>query len=326
MEILAALLLSFIPAIFYVSIVYWLDRYEKEPKLLVGGVFVWGAVVAAGIAFIVNTVFGVGLLYMTASETTTEVVTSIVVAPLIEEGLKAMVVLLVFLLFRKEFDSVMDGIVYAATAALGFAASENALYLIDGFAEDGWSGLWVLFFLRVIFGAWNHAAFTAFTGIGLGLARLSRSKMIQIGAPLAGFSLAMFAHFLHNTIASLIKSFGGLIGLFFVDWFGWLFMGGLILWALWHERSWIRDQLKEEVLTGLITQQQYQTAVSAWARAFKRLRALPEGRYGETRRFFQLCTELAYKKHQLARLGEEGGDMAIIQSLREEIGRLAEKA
>ena len=48
------------------------------------------------------------------------------IAPIIEESLKGLAVLLVFLLFRKEFDSILDGIVYAAITALGFAATENS--------------------------------------------------------------------------------------------------------------------------------------------------------------------------------------------------------
>ena len=50
MDILVALfvavLLAFVPAVFLSWIIYWLDRYEREPKLLLFAAFFWGAVVA----------------------------------------------------------------------------------------------------------------------------------------------------------------------------------------------------------------------------------------------------------------------------------------
>ena len=44
MAFLLALLLSFVPALLCASLVYWLDRYEKEPRILLVA-FGWGAVV-----------------------------------------------------------------------------------------------------------------------------------------------------------------------------------------------------------------------------------------------------------------------------------------
>ena len=42
MALLAALLLSFVPGFIYATIAYQIDRYEKEPKRLIVGVFLWG--------------------------------------------------------------------------------------------------------------------------------------------------------------------------------------------------------------------------------------------------------------------------------------------
>ena len=55
MGILLSLFFGFVPMLLFAWLIYWLDRYEKEPKVLLGGVFLWGAVVAAGGAFLVNT-------------------------------------------------------------------------------------------------------------------------------------------------------------------------------------------------------------------------------------------------------------------------------
>ena len=181
MALLASFLLAFIPALFYAGIIFWLDRYEKEPKRLIFGSFIWGAIIAAGAAYILNSLFGVGIYFLTGDEVITEAITGSVSAPLIEEILKGFAVLIVFLFFRYELDSILDGIVYAAITALGFAATENVLYMHQfGYIEDGWAGLWTVFFLRVVLNAWSHAAYTAFTGIGFAIARLSKSTFVKI--------------------------------------------------------------------------------------------------------------------------------------------------
>jgi RsiW-degrading membrane proteinase PrsW (M82 family) len=49
-------------------------------------------------------------------------------APIVEEGIKAAVLFGLFLFFRREFNGVIDGIVYAGCVGLGFAMTENVLY------------------------------------------------------------------------------------------------------------------------------------------------------------------------------------------------------
>ena len=43
-------------------------------------------------------------------------------------------------------------------------------------------------------------------------------------------------------------------------------------------------------------------------------------RWWRTRRFYQQCAELAYKKHQLHKMGNEGGNVAIVERLRIDLG------
>ena len=61
MAFLVSLFFGFVPMFLYSAFVYWVDRYEKEPKALLGAAFFWGVVIAAGGAFIINTLFGVGI-------------------------------------------------------------------------------------------------------------------------------------------------------------------------------------------------------------------------------------------------------------------------
>ncbi|HEY3312138.1 MAG TPA: PrsW family intramembrane metalloprotease [Anaerolineales bacterium] len=327
MAFLATLLFGFVPMFIFAYILYWLDRYEKEPIPLLIGVFLWGMLVAAGGAFIINTIFGITVFAMTGSEVASDFATGSFSAPFVEEALKGMAVLLVFLIFRREFDSILDGIVYAGIAALGFAATENVLYIWRGFDSGGWNGLFQLALIRVVLVGWQHPLYTAFTGIGLAVARTNRSVLLKFIAPLLGFGLAMFTHAFHNTMAE-IPFFGELTCVVgsFLDWFGVLFMFLVIVWATWVEQRNLINHLREEVQLGLISPAQYRTACSAWAQALARLSSLFGGSYPSTSRFYQVCGELAHKKQQLLTNGDESGNAAIIQRYRAELLHLSPAA
>jgi protease PrsW len=326
MTFLLAAFLSFVPALLCATFVYWIDRYEKEPKLLLGLVFFWGAVVAAGGALISQLVLEGAVHGLTGSEKAADLAGTTLFAPLTEESLKGFAVLLVFLAFRREFDSVLDGLVYAGVVALGFAATENTLYLY-GQAESGASGMLGLWVVRGVLGAWDHPFYTAWTGLGLAASRLSRSALVRWLAPPAGWGLAVAAHAIHNSLATAASQAAGFgAAMFLLDWMGWLLMAAVLFAALWRERRMLQVQLAEEVTWGALDPLQYRTAVSFFAPIGARLRALGSGCFLPTRRFYHLCGELAHKKQQLARLGDEGGTVQLIESVREELRRLSPQA
>jgi protease PrsW len=326
MALLGAFFFGFVPMFLFAAFVNWLDRYEKEPKLLLGAAFVWGVVIAGGGAYILNTVFGIGLYVLTGSEGAAEFGTTSIVAPIIEEALKGLAVLAVFLMFRKEFDSILDGIVYGAITAMGFAAIENILYIYrNGFQEGGWEGFWTLIVIRVLLVGWMHPFFTAFTGIGLAIARMSRNLLVKIIAVPAGYSVAVLTHAFHNTFSSVIGGSGGFFLGLLADYVGYAFMLGFIIWMIFHERNILKKHLIEEVNNGSISQGQYNTAISFF-QTNARLNALTSGSYGSTSRFYQVLGELAHKKEQLIKVGEEGGNTRIIHQLRTEMMRLAPQA
>jgi RsiW-degrading membrane proteinase PrsW (M82 family) len=324
MGLFLSLFFGFVPVFFFAWFIYWMDRYEKEPKFMLLGVFSWGAIVAAGMAFVVNTSLATGVYLFTRSETATNLTTGALIAPVVEEVWKGLAVLVVFLAARNEFDSILDGIVYAGIVALGFAATENTLYIYrDGYLEGGYAGLFSLVFIRVILVGWQHPFYTAFIGIGLAITRLTRNPMTRLVALVGGLGLAIFLHSLHNTLASLVRGVGGFLLGTIIDWSGWIFMLLFILWAIYRERQWIVTQLQEEVSLGLLTPSQYQTACSAWLQSIARFGALFSGRFQTTNRFYQLCAELAYKKEQRLKMGDEGENGEIIEKLREELVRLS---
>ncbi|HXF84280.1 MAG TPA: PrsW family intramembrane metalloprotease [Anaerolineales bacterium] len=323
MALLGAFFFGFVPMFLFAAFVNWLDRYEKEPKLLLGAAFVWGVIIAGGGAFILNTLFGIGIYVLTGSEGAADFGTTSIVAPLVEEALKGLAVLAVFLMFRKEFDSILDGIVYGGITAMGFAAIENVLYIYrNGFLEGGWEGFWTLVVIRVLLVGWMHPFFTAFTGIGLAVARMSRNLLVKIIAVPAGYGMAVLTHSFHNTFSTLVGGAGGFFLGLIADYIGYAFMLGFIIWMIVHERNLLKKHLAEEVQSGLITQNQYDTAISFF-QTKAHLSALSSGTFRSTSRFYQVLGELAHKKEQLAKVGEEGGNTKIIADLRAELTRLA---
>lgn len=320
MTLLLAVLLSFGPTLAAAAFVYWLDRYEKEPQLLLGVVFGWGAVIAVLGAVVAQLTLSGAVTAISGSEKAADVAGITLFGPLTEESIKGFAVLVIFLALRHEFDSLLDGLVYAAVVALGFAATEDVLYLYGAAEEKGVAGMMDLFILRIVMGIWNHPFYTAFIGVGLAISRLSRSFWVSWSAPVVGWGLACFFHALHNAFAMMAESLPFFLPLMFlVDWGGWLFMAVLILAAIHHESRLLRAQLIEEVSCGRMTVRQYQTALSSWRRAGVCLRALSAGRLRSTWRFYQLCGKLAHKKSHLTHFGEEGGNSALIQKLRTEM-------
>src|SRR5688572_4970457 len=122
---------AFIPALLYVLPLMWLDRYDPEPMWLLALAFAWGALVAVLVSFVLNTGIGIGVAVAVGGREGAilgDIVGAVISAPVVEEGSKGVGLLLLLIFFRKYFDDVLDGIVFAGVIALGFATVENVLY------------------------------------------------------------------------------------------------------------------------------------------------------------------------------------------------------
>jgi len=198
-----ALFLASLTAIPWAMILLWLDRHEKEPMALLSIAFLWGACVATSISAPVNSVFQALATALTGDAALAGYATAAMSAPFIEELSKGAGVLGIFLVFRDEFDDVLDGLLYGALVGLGFAWFENITYYLQ-VAEGGLSAMIELTWLRgVAHGVAGHATFTGLTGVGLGIARTRRTDLGWLAVP--GFlGLAIFAHFSWNAFAGAI--------------------------------------------------------------------------------------------------------------------------
>ena len=121
--------------------------------------------------------------------------------PIFEEGSKGLGLLVLLLFFRRYFDDILDGIVFAGVIAIGFATVENVLYYGSAYRSSGWEGIKFLFLLRGILSPFAHATFTSMTGIGCGISRESHNRAVKILAPVVGYFLAVTLHATWNSLA-----------------------------------------------------------------------------------------------------------------------------
>lgn len=319
----SSFLAAAIPTLFYVLLIYSVDRYEKEPIWLLSATFLWGAVPAVLLAFIFNTLLGSPFYLLTGEPEAATTAVAVFIAPVVEESLKGGILLLIFLFWQQEIDSPLDGIIYGAMVGFGFAMVENIYYFVNEYSLGGSTALSINIFMRSVLFGLNHALFSSVTGLCIAIARLTPRPALKVFLPVAGWATAVFLHFMHNFTVSV----GSLLVCltFMFDWGGVWLMLAIIVWALWQERSWLKTYLASEVHTGVLTSRQYELACSGHRRALFNLEQLFGHGWQANRQasaFFHRCSELAYKKHHQQLFHDEKSAAAILQ-LRREIAQLS---
>lgn len=320
MGLFVSILAGILPMLLFAWVLYSLDRYEKEPIFLLAIVYCWGAVIAAGGAFIFNSFSSLGIYLITQSEFATQLTISTLVAPLVEETLKGTAVFLIFLIYKNEFDSPLDGLVYGGITALGFAATENIWYIYQlGFLENGWQGLLDLALIRVLLVGWQHPFYTAFIGLGFALSRRSKDLFWKWLSPIIGWTTAVLFHLLHNLFSILLSNTQGRAFSIIWDWSGYLSLFLLILILINREQYWMRVHLSNEVDDHILSLEQYLVACSAWKQGLSRFRARLEGNPKQIRELYQACGDLMHKKRQLIRSSGDPAVLIEIERLRTKI-------
>ena len=288
---------AFVPLFIYLFVPTVLDRYDPEPWWCLAMAFLWGAVVATGFAGMINTGVHaiVGSIY---GEPAGELVAASVSAPIAEEFWKGLLILGFFYFLRREFDGIVDAIIYATFCALGFAAVENVSY----YARAAFKGSDVLtgtFLLRGVFTPWLHPLFTSMTGIGFGLARESDNKWVRGLAPVAGYCIGVVLHAMWNFLPTAL---GPSLGVMFLPWlFLWIcfvvaFFVMIVVLVIRKGRV-IRDHLKDEVLLGYLSQEELDLVCSPVGR----LKCSFSWRGAPGRQLIKAASRLALSKWHTAR-------------------------
>ena len=177
----------------------WIDRWEPEPRGLLIFAFLWGAISSVFVALLASLIVEVVQTDAGIGEAEREILGGVIQAPLVEEFAKGLGILLIFLAARKYFDGPVDGVVYAATIAGGFAFTENILYFGQEIVTGGTVGGAVgIFIVRGIMSPFAHVMFTICTGIAIGIATRRTGVAGGILAFLIGLVPAMLLHALWN--------------------------------------------------------------------------------------------------------------------------------
>ncbi|PUA80972.1 PrsW family intramembrane metalloprotease [Nocardioides currus] len=300
-SLVVAALLAALPVGPLVGCFMWLDRYEPEPRSLLVGGLLWGAFVATAAALIFQ---GIGIAGGASDEASLAFL-----APVTEEATKGAFLVLLLWWRRHELDGILDGIVYAGMVGIGFAFTENILYLAaayngtDGLGPGGTEALTGTFILRCLLSPFAHPLFTAFIGIGVGLAVTSRNAAARFLAPVGGYVLAVMAHSLWNS-----STLGG-PGNFFVV-YGTLMLPAfiaLIAFALYRrgsEKGMMAAALEDASRRGLIPATDIPWLVDLRARRRARLYARQAGgpqAERAMREYQSAAIELAYLHHRYLR-------------------------
>jgi RsiW-degrading membrane proteinase PrsW (M82 family) len=254
-------------------LVYLLDLYEREPIALLVAAFVWGAVAATTLSAIGNAGWSLVVARLAGPEVATRW-SSALTAPIVEETLKGLGVVLIVLIARDEVDDRMDGFVYGALCGLGFAVVEDVFYFLGVFGGDV-GGVLEGFFVRVIAsGLYSHVLYTGLVGMAVGVVVTRRDDRplgarLRTAAPLV--AAAVVGHFLWNSpilelfpaqpwegaewllipIATAVKGLPLL-----------LFVVLAVRLAHARERSWLHESLTAEVDDSSVTSEELATLES----------------------------------------------------------------
>ncbi|WP_245677851.1 PrsW family intramembrane metalloprotease [Chondromyces crocatus] len=291
-------LFAFPPLVIYLFIPSILDRFDPEPWWCLLMAFLWGAVAATGFSILINTEVK-SLFTELGGPRVGELVSASVSAPFAEEFWKGLAVLGFFYFMRREFDGIVDGIIYATFAALGFAAVENVLYYSNAAMRGGSDALTGVFLIRGVFTPWLHPLFTAMTGIGFGLARESSRASVRTLAPLGGYMVGVILHAMWNFLPTALE---GAMGSVLIPWvLLWLLFVSaffvIIIALVVRKGRVIRDNLRDEVLLGHLSQEEIDLVCSP----IGRLRCTFGWRGAAGRSFIRAGARLGLSKWHTAR-------------------------
>ena len=234
---------ALVPLGIVLAVVWWLDRWEPEPRLLMALALVYGAGASIlGTLLTGNFMLTVAARYLrTAGEVNTYAV--VVQGPVIEELVKGLGILLVLALARREFNGPVDGFIYAALVGAGFAFTENIVY----FAGAGGTGVglvWVLV-VRCILSPFAHAMFTGLIGLAVGWAARRTGAWRIVAGFAAGLVLAILAHAFWNGGSVVVLP---LLGISPDNPFGWIVFYMLTQVPLFVLTGWVVLRLIDEDL------------------------------------------------------------------------------
>ena len=147
---------------------YFKDKYKKESIKIIARSFFLGTTVSIILTFTIGYIASSLLPITTAKSISQQFIKAFFTVALVEEFSKYVIVRF-YAQKNKEFNEPLDGIVYAITVSMGFAALENILYTFQyGFGVG---------FTRAFTAVPAHATFGIIMGYFMGKAKFSNNRI-----------------------------------------------------------------------------------------------------------------------------------------------------
>ncbi len=181
MKVVLLVALALAPVVVIILFMYYRDQYEKEPKWLLLVSFLLGVLSVVPAIFLEEILWNFDFIRESAF------MKAMFGTALVEEGCKLFFIL-IFPYWRKAFNEPLDGILYALMVSMGFAATENIMYVVNG----GWA----VGVLRVFTAVPGHAMFAITMGYFIGRAKFTHKNTFLL--ILSGFGLAVFFHGMYD--------------------------------------------------------------------------------------------------------------------------------
>ena len=163
---LPLLALAVAPALAIGIFVYWKDKFDKEPILIMSLCFFFGMLSIIPAIFLENIPEKLGFNDDRQSMQST-LITAFLFTALVEESCKFFF-LRIYAYPKRDFNEPFDGITYAVMVSLGFATLENIQYVLRGGYEVA--------ILRMFTAVPAHATFGVIMGYFAGLAKFRDNK------------------------------------------------------------------------------------------------------------------------------------------------------
>lgn len=192
MKLILLFLLALAPIVFIITYFYLRDKYDREPLRNLIITFFLGIAISAPVLWISD-----NLSELTHTSTQSPfpqlLLYALFVVATTEESMKYLVLRL-FCYNQKEFDEPYDGIMYGVATAMGFAAIENVIYVMNGGEKTGLEiGL-----LRMFTAVPAHAVFGAVMGYFVGKAKFISQQKDATITHIIGLLFAICLHGIYD--------------------------------------------------------------------------------------------------------------------------------
>jgi len=200
---------AILPAIVLIVHIYNRDKWQKEPPRQLFKAFVYGV----GSAMIVLLLPAFGVVSTTPGTSISAQIGNAFSTAAIPEEMAKLFMLWLFLRRCKEFDEHMDAIVYAVCVGMGFAATENILYLFSNL--ENWLGTGIM---RALISVPAHFFFAIIMGYYYSLAHFRIGKNRTVDAVMT-LLLPVIAHGIFDAllfVAAMSEGLAGILTLVFI--------------------------------------------------------------------------------------------------------------